>query len=517
MTRTPELRSQGTSLLGNIFGGVLLAVAAVHAVVFGASAVALVVALTAVLILVGDRYVLRPALSRKGEAVVCRYAPWNELGISLAFGLTVLVTALGLTSKPRFGPGFIFGVILVVLLIVVAAKFLRGHQRCLVKITPTSLSVSLPDQSYAVAAIPRERVQSIAPVIQRIIAAHGSRDVLLTQITYLTGDCDPHATRTVRLGPAPAADTVWLSLKPSNLLTAMQAWKDADPGDAAVLDRVEAILRGRGGGRPRERSGGDHKPVGLSAGPQFEGGDVTADGVVAGPVRPRATLPWWGRGLVVAIGLVFLIGWRREDASVARIAPVADTWFSSGQTVTVELTAGQPRTVYWDFQNIQRSVRATAECRAVERQSGSEIALEKVAGDLRVGNWKSLVTVRPSRSGSVELSCYSTGAKTARFGVGQEVPAPRLLNGVANYSGSGLALLLVGLVFVVPVLIAPWFLPQKPAARTWVFRFWAPLLIAVVLTVSQSSLWDGFLFGLLWYGIGWFYWRNKSRSAAAEH
>jgi len=45
----------------------------------------------------------------------------------------------------------------------VVVKFMRGQRRCLLRITPTKLSVPLPGQSYAIADIPRERVESIAP------------------------------------------------------------------------------------------------------------------------------------------------------------------------------------------------------------------------------------------------------------------------------------------------------------------------------------------------------------------
>jgi hypothetical protein len=46
-------------------------------------------------------------------------------------------------------------------------------------------------------------------------------------------------------GRAPAEDTVLLMLDPSNLRPALQAWKDGDPNDPGLMDRVEAILRGQ--------------------------------------------------------------------------------------------------------------------------------------------------------------------------------------------------------------------------------------------------------------------------------
>lgn len=236
-------------MVGYLVGGGLLAIAALNVFFFGPPALlpGMVLAPTGLLIMYGTRSVLRPAVSRDGDTLVCRYAPWNEVGISLAFSVIVLMAAVCLAAPPLFGPSFIPGLFLLACVIAVAVKFGRGHRRCLLTITPTGLSASLPDQSYAVTAIPREHVRTVEPAIQTIYP--GRRDVLLTEITYSAGGSDPEATRTLHLGPAPATDTVWVSVRPANLLAAVQAWKDGHPSDPALLDRVEALLRRRGDGR----------------------------------------------------------------------------------------------------------------------------------------------------------------------------------------------------------------------------------------------------------------------------
>lgn len=232
-------------MAGFVGGGALLALGVVDVAFVGVPALpeALVLGLSGVLIMYGTRSMLRPAVSRDGEKLVCRYAPWNEVGISLLFVVLLTMTVVCLAAPPLFGPGFIAGVFMLGCVIAVAVKFGRGHRRCLLTITPMGLSASIPDQSYAVTAIPREHVLSVEPAIQMINP--GRRDVLLTQITY-AGDPDSNATRTLLLGPAPATDTVWVSVRPPSLLAAMQAWKDGHPSDPALLDRVEALLHRRG-------------------------------------------------------------------------------------------------------------------------------------------------------------------------------------------------------------------------------------------------------------------------------
>ena len=226
----------------------------------------------------------------------------------------------------------------------------------------------------------------------------------------------------------------------------------------------------------------------------------------SGSDASRANLPRWGWALVVAVGVLLFVCWNREDASVARISPPSHTWFGSGQSAQVELTAGEPKSIYWEFTNAIRGrrgfgVRATADCRAVDAQSGSEVQLTRIGGDLRVGDWKALFTVKPQRTGTVRVVCHAKLAKTSTFGFGQEVPAPRLFNGVANYSGNGLGIMLVGLTFLIPAIIVFSFFPVKPVAKAWFFRFWAPLLIAAALILGMSSAWNGFLSWIIWYGV----------------
>jgi hypothetical protein len=238
------------------------------------------------------------------------------------------------------------------------------------------------------------------------------------------------------------------------------------------------------------------------------GGDMTTDG----PAVAKGGLPWWAKTLVVAVGIVLLIGWRVEDAAVARLQPPRNAWFGGG-TATVSVTAGEARTVYWDLWSIGgRGVKPTAQCTAMDLQSGSELALEKV-GTLRVGDIVALATMRPTRTGPVALTCSSMRTRRSAFALGTEVPPPGFLNGVANYSGNATSVVYV-IGFLISGLIVFSLLPVRPAMRVWVFRFWAPLLIAALLVFPMNSVWDGFLFWLLWFGIGSLYWRGKKTKPA---
>ncbi len=137
----------------------------------------------------------------------------------------------------------VFGFIALALTPFVVVKFMRGQRRCLLRITPTKLSVPLPGQSYAIIDIPRERVESIAPGNETV--GFGSTKLLLSEITYSAGDSNSRSTQRVLLGPAPATDTVWLTIEPTNLLNALQVWKDADPAAPGMMDRIEKLLRGQ--------------------------------------------------------------------------------------------------------------------------------------------------------------------------------------------------------------------------------------------------------------------------------
>jgi hypothetical protein len=237
-------RPRWVRIVSNAIAVIMLALTVVMVAV-GDWFLAVVGAVIAVPLLLGNSPLFKVAINREPDAIACRYVPWYEPGpVAAVPALAVSgILGLALAFQPGNSPVFaVFGVALLALTPVVALKFLRGYRRCFLRITPTALRVPDPGREWAVTDIPRERIQSIAPAGEA--AGFGSSTYRVTDITYGTGDSGS-AARTVRVGQAPAEDTVWLTLDPSNLRPALHAWKNADPDDPGLMDRVEAILRGK--------------------------------------------------------------------------------------------------------------------------------------------------------------------------------------------------------------------------------------------------------------------------------
>ena len=234
------------SLFRFALGGMLLVLVVVNACVGAADWVlSLVVAGSAVVIMMGGRRVFRPAITREPGGIVCRYVPWCEAGpyVGLVFVPLMGLCAIALGFRSDFSPMFgVAGAILLALTPLVFIKFLRGQRRCLLRITAATLRVPLPSQSYVQADLPRDRIQSITSATEKV--GFGSTTLLLSEIVFTPGDAEAKSPQCVRLGPAPASDTVWLTVEPANLLAALQAWRAGNPSDPKLIDHIEAVLRG---------------------------------------------------------------------------------------------------------------------------------------------------------------------------------------------------------------------------------------------------------------------------------
>ena len=263
-------------------------------------------ALMAVMLLLARSPLFRFAISHELDAIACRYVPWYEpapyvgVGFSLILGLWSVAAALQPGSSPVFG---VLGAAMLVLVPIVAAKFLRGYRRCSLRVTATALSLPDPARGYAMVTIPRERVLSVAPVTQTI--GFGSTELVLSQITFRDTD---GVVRTVCVGPAPAEDTVWLTVRPASLLTALQDWVRADPGDPGFLDRIDAQLRSREGTTDPRRLA-TLPAVGPAAGqgvaPAAPGTPVQPAGSLAAPSRARR---WFSSGPLSLLLVVSALG-----------------------------------------------------------------------------------------------------------------------------------------------------------------------------------------------------------------
>jgi hypothetical protein len=236
-------RPRWVRIVSNAIAVIMLALTVVMVAV-GDWFLAVVGAVIAVPLLLGNSPLFKVAINREPDAIACRYVPWYEPGpVAAVPALAVSgILGLALAFQPGNSPVFaVFGVALLALTPVVALKFLRGYRRCFLRITPTALRVPDPGREWAVTDIPRERIQAIGPATDAV--GFGSTNLLLTEIVYGGGDLGSGAARRVQLGPAPAEGTVWLSVKPDHLLTALQRWKEGDPRDPHLLDHVDAVLR----------------------------------------------------------------------------------------------------------------------------------------------------------------------------------------------------------------------------------------------------------------------------------
>jgi hypothetical protein len=249
-------------VLGYLLGGVML-LPAIWAVAGDSSQgpLSLVVGLTATGLSIisgaftfwGNRRILPVAVSREGGAVVCRYIPWLELNSYTVFLLLPIlgITGIVLGLEPGRPVWLVFAGLLA-LGGVVRAGYAVGQmwRRCLLRITPTALTVRLPARGSQLTEIARSRIESITDAQAEVSAAIIPVNVTQIFIAYQPADPGTATTQTVLIGPPPGKTAMQVSVHQPNMITALHAWKDADPDDPGLMDRVEAILRGKAASAP---------------------------------------------------------------------------------------------------------------------------------------------------------------------------------------------------------------------------------------------------------------------------
>ncbi|WP_406817376.1 hypothetical protein [Mycobacterium sp. M23085] len=192
----------------------------------------------ALMLILGRRRIFRAGVNRSADEIVCRYVPWYEGNV---YVLNVLVPVLGMASVGAgWAPGNplwlrFTGIILLAATPLFVFSAVRMWRRCLLRITPSALTVRLAAPRDELTEIRRDCVLSIEP---KIVPNSVSGQSLQVGIAYRTADLSSD-TRTVLLG-------LQLSVEPVNLLKALVAWKDgASDNPSALLDRIDGILRGR--------------------------------------------------------------------------------------------------------------------------------------------------------------------------------------------------------------------------------------------------------------------------------
>jgi hypothetical protein len=198
-----------------------------------------VVLCAAVMIILGRRRIFRASVARTHDEIVCRYIPWYE-GNAYFLNLLLPLIAVAMIAS-SYGPGnpswFRFGgIVLLVLTPLFVYSALRMWRRCVLRISPSALTVRLAGPKDELTEIRREYVQSIEP---KLVPNGVSGQSLQVEIAYRAADLGGDTTKTVLLG-------LQLSVQPVNLLNALVAWKHgAYNNSSELLDRVERILRGR--------------------------------------------------------------------------------------------------------------------------------------------------------------------------------------------------------------------------------------------------------------------------------
>lgn len=228
----PKLRWR---VLRYSFGGALCLMAVIDSVVGARWSLALAVAVVGGVILIGQRRILRAAVSRTGDEIVCRYIPWYE---GSAYTVTLLLPLMGVAMVDLgFAPGNpawlrYGGFLLLSVTPLTVWGVVRMWRRCLLRFGPRALTVRLVDRGSELTEIRRELVHSIEP---KIVPNGVNGQSPQVEIAYRAADL---TSKTVLLG-------LQLSVQPINLFHALLAWKDgASDTPSELLDRVERILRG---------------------------------------------------------------------------------------------------------------------------------------------------------------------------------------------------------------------------------------------------------------------------------
>lgn len=240
-------------VLGYIIGGALLLLAAGNAT--GGAPLVLVVGLVAAALLIisasftfwGNRRILPVGVTRDGDAIICRYIPWYELNDYTRFTILPIIGVDALVAGSNPGrPAWLRVVGLLVLGVVLLTGYFVGRmwRRCLLRLGPDALTVRLPAGGSRLTEIPRSRIQSIADAEAEVGADFAPATLTQIAIAYRPADAGS-ATASVLIGPPPGKTAMQLSVHQTNMFRALKVWEDANPGEPRLMDRIEAILRGK--------------------------------------------------------------------------------------------------------------------------------------------------------------------------------------------------------------------------------------------------------------------------------
>ncbi len=240
-------------VLGYLLGGLLLLLAAGNASagepmyqVVGLAAGGFIFILGSITFL-GNRRILPVGVTREADSVVCRYLPWYELNAYMMFVVLPIIGISALVAGSVPGrPAWlrIAGFIMLGAVLLAGYFAVQMWRRCLVTFSRSSITVRLPARGAQLTEIPRSRIQSITDAAAEVGAAFAPVTVTQVAITYRPAE-QSRETATVLIGPPAGKTALQVSVRPTDVYNALVAWEGADPDDPHLLDRVEALLRGK--------------------------------------------------------------------------------------------------------------------------------------------------------------------------------------------------------------------------------------------------------------------------------
>ena len=184
------------------------------------------------------------AVSRTAGEVLCRYHPWREAFGYIVVALFVLAV-LDLFQPQHTGLRRYLTYFMLAVTPFLIAGLVLLWRRCRLQISPSALTVGVIKPGPAPIVVRREQVESITT---EMVYPGNQRIFRVPEVLIGCSGTDTAAPTTIRVGLSAGntADTgLMLTVKPENLARALTAWKDDTAQDPALLDRVEALLRGR--------------------------------------------------------------------------------------------------------------------------------------------------------------------------------------------------------------------------------------------------------------------------------
>lgn len=190
-------------------------------------------------LILGRRRIFQASVTRTVDEVTCRYIPWFEgNAFFLCLVLPTLATASISASYDPANPSWLLydGLLLLGVMPILVFSILSMWLRCLLRFSPSTLTVRLAGLRDEATEISRGRILSITPkLIPNGVSGGSLQAEIIYQPTELSGD----TAKTILLG-------LQLTVQPANLCNALIAWKESDADDPEeLMARIEKILRGR--------------------------------------------------------------------------------------------------------------------------------------------------------------------------------------------------------------------------------------------------------------------------------